>query len=299
MSMRLPPLQALQAFEAAARHLSYTRAGEELHLTHGAVSRQVHGLEDQLGERLIERLGPRLRLTEAGTELLARLAEPLHELRQALYADAESPGPLQLNTLASLASLWLSPRLATLQAGLPGYCLRVETHYALAQFPPDTPRLGLRYGDGKWPGLKAVALMDEQLLLLSTPRGVARFGADPVTWPASRWVRHEGSHWQDWHAREPEPQGLLAAASVWNDAAAALHAIRDTDGIGLGRLSLAGDWLRAGLLCQVGTRRVAAPLRYWLVHRPEFSRHAGLQALIDGLKALAQDWERGWGLGRA
>ncbi|HSI50370.1 MAG TPA: LysR family transcriptional regulator [Ideonella sp.] len=291
---RMPPLQSLQAFEASARHLSFSRAAEEMHLTHGAISRQVRGLEAQLGERLLARVGPRLSLTPAGRELLGRLGEPLLQLRQALQPDVPASERLELATLASFASLWLAPRLPALREALPGLQLRVETHYALSSFPPDRPRLGLRYGSGRWPGLKATALMQDRLVLLATPAALRRHGRDPAAWPASAWVRHEGTLWEDWQPQAPEPQGHRDAALVWNDAAAMVQALVATDGVGLARLSLAAGALAAKKLRLADALLAPAPMRYWLVTRPEYARHAGLKALAAQLLVMAGAWEAQW-----
>jgi len=121
MVQHLPPLSALRAFEAAARHLNFTRAAEELHLTHGAISHQMKALEAQLGVTLFRRERRRLLLTDAGQRFAARVRGILSELAESVAAIAGKPDPrvLTVSVLPSFASRWLIPRLASFQRRQP------------------------------------------------------------------------------------------------------------------------------------------------------------------------------------
>src|SRR4051812_28610481 len=114
MSDRLPPMQALRAFEAAARLGSLTRAAESLHLTHGAVSHQIKALESEFGVRLVERAGRGIRLTDEGERFALRLRAALSELSDAVreLTDRSNPRQLRLSTMPSFAARWLLPRVA-------------------------------------------------------------------------------------------------------------------------------------------------------------------------------------------
>src|SRR5215217_5070914 len=155
MLRRLPPLNSLKAFEAAARHESFTRAAEELCVTQGAVSHQVKGLETELGLKLFTRERQRLIITEQGREYLAvlrdafdRIAVGTERLKQ-----RQSTGVLTVSTSPDFAAKWLVNRLGLLGEKHPGIDLRVSasTHYA--DFAREDVDVAIRHGDGNWPGL--------------------------------------------------------------------------------------------------------------------------------------------------
>src|SRR5687767_7443865 len=169
---RLPPLQTLRAFEAAARHLNFTRAAEELHLTHGAISHQIAALEARLGRKLFHRAGRGMRLDPAGEALAARLREQFAAIAQALEHARAPRAPaaaLTVSVLPSFAAQWLLPRLPRFVERHPGIELNLQTTVALASFEDDGVMLALRYGQGTWPGLVAERLVDETLFPVAAP----------------------------------------------------------------------------------------------------------------------------------
>ncbi len=139
MVRHLPPLAALRAFEAAARHLNFTRAAEELHLTHGAISHQMKALEASLGARLFRREGRKLLLTDAGQRFASRLRDLLGDLRAAVaeVTQRRDQQELTISVLPSFASLWLIPRLASFHAAHPEIDVNIRATQALAEFGPD------------------------------------------------------------------------------------------------------------------------------------------------------------------
>src|SRR5690606_34336303 len=148
----LPPLGALRAFDAAARHLSLTRAAAELHVTHGAVSRQVKELEKFLGRALFHRRPRGLELTSEGRLLAFTAGKLFEDLREAVRSlrDVRQPGVITVSTVPSLAARWLVPRIAAFQARHPGSEVRVGTSHQLVDFRRDGVDLALRYGRGGW-----------------------------------------------------------------------------------------------------------------------------------------------------
>jgi LysR family glycine cleavage system transcriptional activator len=167
MVRRLPSLNALRAFECAARHASFSLAAAELNVTHAAVSRHIRDLEAWLGAKLFNRTGRGVQLTEAG-EVLGRDLTPVFD--QLVQATERFAGParrrqLVISAEVSLAALWLVPRLGGFTTKHPDIDLVLDPANRLVDFAKDAVDLGLRYGPGTWKGVDAVKLVDS----LSTP----------------------------------------------------------------------------------------------------------------------------------
>jgi LysR family glycine cleavage system transcriptional activator len=160
---RLPPFTWLRAFESAARHLSFTEAGEELAISQAAVSQQVRQLEDWLGAPLFKRLVRGLALTDAGIAYLPIVRDGIDRLDMGTEQIFGRLGrrPVTLRATATMAALWLARRLADFRRAHPEITLRVTTLYAPVDFGQDGIDVEIRYGDGKWPGVEARKLFDE------------------------------------------------------------------------------------------------------------------------------------------
>lgn len=265
MRERLPPLFSLQAFEAAARLGNFSRAAAELHLTPGAISRQVRQLEDWCGQTLFERVGNAMRLTPEGRELLARLGGPLAALHEAVYPEpGDAPATLQIATLGSLARAWLLPRLHGFIAAAPRVRLVVQTDYALVRPPPRVALVALRHGRPEDGG---ELLFADRLLAVATPALARELGPDARHWPASRLLSHVTGDAPLWQAAA----GLAAAAQgpAFNDAALTLDAAEAGLGATVTRLSLALPRLRAGTLVQAHPLLLPSPRANLLVVRED------------------------------
>lgn len=155
MSRRLPPLSALRAFEAAARHLSFTRAAAELGVTQAAISHQVKLLEDQLGQPLFRRLTRRLLLTDAGQTLWPGVRDGFDRLAQAVQKvqSSRDGGVLTLSLTVSFAARWLVPRLGNFLKAHPEIDVKLTTTDRLVDFAREDVDAAIRHGDGTWPGL--------------------------------------------------------------------------------------------------------------------------------------------------
>ena len=152
MSRRIPPLNALKSFEAAARHLSFTKAADELHVTQAAISHQVKTLEDYLGMPLFRRLNRALMLTDEGQILFPAMSEALDLIMvttDRLHRHQQS-GMLNVATMDSLAANWLVPRLGRYRRANPDIDVRVTTSDQLIDYARDGIDLGIRYGRGDW-----------------------------------------------------------------------------------------------------------------------------------------------------
>lgn len=161
MSDHLPPLAAIRVFEAAARHLSFTRAADELGMTQAAVSYQIKLLEERVGGPLFLRRPREVVLTETGVRLAPRLRDAFDMLRDA-FADLadQSEGTLTINTMHSFAANWLAPRLGSFSLAHPNIAVRLETTTRLVDFAREEVDVVVRAGRGIWPGLVATRLID-------------------------------------------------------------------------------------------------------------------------------------------
>src|ERR1700754_559573 len=172
MPVRNLPLAALRAFEAAARHVSYSRAAEELNLTHGAISFQMRLLKETLGVDLFKRAGRRMVLTLEGQRLFGYVRDGLARLEQGME-DVRASRRGRLLTVSvhpGLASYWVIPRLGEFQRLHPEIDVSLLPNTALVDFSRDDVDMALRYGPGDWPGLVAVKLMDEEVFPVCSPR---------------------------------------------------------------------------------------------------------------------------------
>src|SRR5258708_30378583 len=171
MTARLPSLNGLRAFEAAARHLSFTNAAAELNVTQTAISHQIRRLEQELGISLFVRQNRALALTPEARDYLPGVRAAFNDLRLATerLQRKDNDRVLTVSTLASLAAKWLLPRLSTFQEAHPGIDVRITTSTALVDFNGGDGDAAIRYGRGHWPGLRADWLTADQLLPVCSP----------------------------------------------------------------------------------------------------------------------------------
>src|SRR5215471_8185281 len=172
MSRRLPPLNALRAFEAAARHLSVSAAAGELHVTPAAISHQVKALEAWLGVQLFRRLNRQVLLTDAGQTCLRGLRDGFDRLAATVEkVRAQSiEGPITITAATSFASKWLVPRLDRFRGSHPDIEVRLDANTALTDFDRDGVDLGIRYGRGRYPGLRCDRLLSESVFPVCSPK---------------------------------------------------------------------------------------------------------------------------------
>ena len=171
MTARLPSLNGLRAFEAAARHLSFTLAASELNVTQTAISHQIRRLEEELGIRLFVRQNRALTLTAEARDYLPGVRAAFNDLRLATdrLLRKDDDKVLTVSTLASLAAKWLLPRLTDFQEQHPGIDVRITTSTGLVDFQRDNVDAAIRYGRGQWPGVRADWLMADELFPVCSP----------------------------------------------------------------------------------------------------------------------------------
>jgi LysR family glycine cleavage system transcriptional activator len=292
----LPSLQTLRAFAAAGRLKSYSKAAEELGLTHGAVSHRIRELEQRLGVTLFRREGNAMVLTPAGQKLEAQVRQGLSLLEQAF-----APAPTRLSqakrhivvtAVPSLASTWLLARLGEYRAENPDIDIELRVSEALNDYKKEGIDLGVRLGLGGWPGLHAQRLFDEALMPICTPAYRDRLGLVEPTdlqratllrnpWtPWARWFRAVGLNW-------PEP----STGPMFDDSTLLLRTALQGDGVVLGRHWLAVDELRAGRLVALFDLAVRDDFSYWLVWPTGRAAHPEAARFRDWLadKAAAEE----------
>jgi LysR family transcriptional regulator, glycine cleavage system transcriptional activator len=171
MSARLPSLNGLRAFESAARHLSFTNAAAELNVTQTAISHQIKRLEEELGIPLFIRQNRALALTPQARDYLPGVRAAFNDLRLATdrLLRKDNDHVLTVSTLASLAAKWLLPKLSAFQAAHPNIDVRITTSTGMVDFKSGDVDAAIRYGRGRWPGLRADWLTADQLFPVCSP----------------------------------------------------------------------------------------------------------------------------------
>jgi len=290
MSRRLPPLNSLRAFEAAARHLSFTIAAEELHVTQGAVSRAVKGLEDHLGVPLFHRLPRALALTSEGKVLLVGVTEGLDRIAQAA-AKVEARGhDLQVKVPPTFTIRWLMRRLIRFQTSRPDIRVRLNTGWEWVDFDRDDFDAGIVFGTGPWPGLRADPLFEERLTVLCAPALLDRLKTPADL--ARCTILHpdsQQSEWRSWLELAGVP-GLDVDrdSQIFDTQDMAIQAAADGHGVTVADLSLVRDDIAAGRLAVPFPQIEARLGSYQLVSPKHLADRPALTAFRDWLLAEAR-----------
>jgi LysR family glycine cleavage system transcriptional activator len=292
MTDRLPSLTGLRAFEAAARHLSFTKAAAELGVTQTAISHQIRRLEEQLGLKLFVRGTRQVMLTREAQGFLPAVRRAFDDLRRA-SAELTRPGRasvLTVTTLPSFAAKWLVPRLAGFQEAHPEVEVRVSTSSQLVDFRRDDIDVGLRYGKGDWPGLRADWLMSEDVFPVCSPRLLE--GPHPLRTPddlAHHTLLHEISYREDWRmwltaAGRPDLTG--ARMLSFDLQVSAIQAAIDGLGVALGRSATVEADLAAGRLVKPFDISLPADAGFYIVALRERAEEPKIRAFRDWLLGL-------------
>jgi LysR family glycine cleavage system transcriptional activator len=250
----LPSLNALQAFEAAARHASFTRAASELGVTQAAVSHQIRALEANLSTSLFRR-GPRgVVLTHEGERWAAELAVVFAQLREAHLRlrqprDASRPA-ISVSIIPSFAARWLVPRLGRFLVSHPELDVRVSASERLVDFGVEPVDIGIRYGSGKYPGLVTTKLADDALIAVAAPSLVAKHARWNVRHLSSENLLHDDfpDGWSRWFEACSSALPARLRKSQLTDSSMLVEAAVRGHGVGLARWSLAIDEIELGRL---------------------------------------------------
>ena len=255
MTARLPSLNGLRAFEAAARHLSFTQAASELNVTQTAISHQIRRLEEELGIRLFIRKNRALALTPKARDYLPGVRAAFNDLRlatdQLLRKDDDRV--LTVSTLASLAAKWLLPRLTAFQEAHPGIDVRITTSTALVDFRNGDVDAAIRYGRGNWQGLRAEWLMADEVFPVCSQALLN--GKRPLTTPEDlrdHVLLHtstNGDDWRQWLTAAGLPSDISKQPGITFDLILmTVQAAIDGIGVAMGRTSYVQDDISKGRL---------------------------------------------------
>ena len=291
MRRQLPPLNALPSFEAAARHLSFSRAADELNVTHGAVSRAVRNLEDQLGVQLMIRATRSVRLTPIGASFAAEIRHVLDQLAAARSAaTGQTSGIVNVSTIDSFAARWLMPRLSRFRGVYGDIDMRVATSERLADFVSDGIDIAIRCGGGRYPGLSADLLMKEDHFPVCSPKLLR--GRYPLRRPADL-ARHTLLHdvftvdWVMWLHSAGIDTVDPHRGPTFLSSDHAIQAAVQGEGVVLGRSALVADDLAAGRLVRPFELSLPAGFAYYAVYPPRALQRPGVKAFRDWLMAEA------------
>ncbi|MBM3569217.1 MAG: transcriptional regulator GcvA [Alphaproteobacteria bacterium] len=274
MARRLPPLNALRAFEAAARHLSFSRAAEELSVTQSAVSHQIKALEQRLKLALFRRRGRHLALTAEGHAYLPALREAFDRL--ALATDRLTrqrlDGRLNVSVLPSFAATWLLPRLKRFRARHPEIELSIQPELRLVDFARDEVDIAIRIGRGPYPGLDAQKLFGETLFPVCSP--ALRKGPPPIRRPADlarQTLLHDAGRedWAMWLAAAGVGGIDTARGPEFGNYDLVVLAAVGGQGVAIARSALVEEPLREGRLVRLFEPAIPGVFHYWVVCRPE------------------------------
>ena len=256
MAARLPSLNGLRAFEAAARHMSFTLAASELNVTQTAISHQIRRLEEELGIRLFIRQNRALSLTPEAKEYLPGIRAAFNDLRLATdrLLRKDDSNVLTVSTLASHAAKWLLPRISDFQEKHPGIDVRITTSMALVDFKRDGVDAAIRYGRGQWPGVRADWLMADKMFPVCSPALLK--GKKPLTKPedlANHVLLHSSAgyddDWRLWLTAAGLPPDLSKQPGVTFDLVfMTVQAAIDGIGVAMGRTSYVQDDITKGRL---------------------------------------------------
>jgi LysR family glycine cleavage system transcriptional activator len=283
MATRLPPMNTLRAFEAAARHLSFTQAAEELHVTQAAVSHQIRTLEDALGVRLFRRLNRAIRLTEEGQEFVSEVRKALSHLTTAVekLSAPEAGGPLTVSVLPSFASKWLVPRLGRFGQKHPEVDVRISPSIQLTDFQRDDVDLVVRYGKGQYEGLHSVRLMTENIFPVCSPALLS--GPQALREPADlqhHTLLHDDGHvdWAMWLLVAGVTDISPTQGPYFTDSALVVQAAAEGQGVALARGALAADDLAAGRLVKPFDITIPTAYAYYVVCPKATAHHPKIAA---------------------
>jgi LysR family transcriptional regulator, glycine cleavage system transcriptional activator len=308
---RLPPLNALRAFVAAATHLSFAIAARELHVTPAAISHQIKGLEEHLGLRLFRRLARGLELTRPGQALLPKLRQGFDRLAEALaeMRAAEAPGTLAVSVATSFATRWLAPRLHRFVAAHPELDVRINASTRLidpkkdefapgdtvADSPVDDADIVVRFGTGEYPGFRVDKLLSVAVTPICSPRLLEGTDAlrsaadlahhvlihDNVTYDDGRQL------WDAWFEAAGMPQADTSHGLRFSHAMLALEAAADGMGVALGMPVLAQSDLASGRLVAPLARSLPLKFGYYIVSGEDTADRGDVVAFRNWLLAEA------------
>jgi LysR family transcriptional regulator, glycine cleavage system transcriptional activator len=299
---RLPPLNALRAFEAAARHMNFSRAADELSVTPGAVSQQIQNLEEYVGASLFKRTPRGLLLTDAAQTALPSLRDAFDKMDEAAsqLTAAIDGRRVTVSAAPSFAAKWLVPRLGRFESSYPEVDVWLSAGMELVDFTSGEVDLAIRYGSGRYAGLEVTRLMSETVTPVAAP---ALLAERPILRPedlSNHTLLHDGSpdadescpDWSMWLAARGVPGVDGARGPRFNQSSLVIEAAVSGRGVALAKGTLAQADLDAGrLVAPLEDSSTTLEFAYYLVHPKAKARLKQVRAFANWLVAEAEAHE--------
>ena len=298
---RLPPLNALRAFETAARHMNFTRAAEELSVTPGAVSQQIQNLEDYVGAALFKRTAKGLLLTDAAQTALPALREAFDRLQDAaeLLTASVDGRRVTVSAAPSFAAKWLVPRLGRFEAAHPEVDVWLSAGMELVDFNSGEVDIAIRYGSGRYGGLEVTRLMSETVIPVASPALLETRPLATLEDLSAHTLLHDGSpdadescpDWTMWLTARGVRQIDGARGPRFNQSSLVIEAAMNGRGVALAKRALAQADLDAGRLIAPLDIATAVDFAYYVVHPKPKGRLPQVKAFVGWLKQEAETHE--------
>jgi len=289
------PLNALRTFEAVASRLSFAQGAKALNVSPAAVSSQIRALEQRLNQPLFLRRGRHITLTETGQKLLPGVQRGLAELRRAVQAVSQdrSEGVLNVSMMPTFLQKWLMPRLAEFYRTQPQIDLRINADNTPVNFEQSDFHAAIRFGNGKWTGLKAEKILDDWILPVCSPRLVREIG--PIA-TVEELQQHdllfvESEIWDAWF-RVLGETGRDSRWPLLNDSLSILMAAEQGQGIALSRWSLVARDIAAGRLVRPIDTVVQTDWSYYFVAPAHYFDLPKVAAFRDWIVGHCERFER-------
>ena len=268
MAFRLPSLPALRVFEAAARHLSFTKAAQELNVTQAAISHQVRALEEQLGLALFRRTTRRLALTREGQRLQPAASEAFEILRRALADIGRGEQVLSITTTPSFGARWLAPRLGRFAERHPEIELSIRHTQTVLDLSREGLDLAIRWGKGRWPGVESEMIGPAMRIVVGAPDYIRRLGLKKPADIAKATLLHDETRedWTEWLLVAGLDTALARKGITLDDDNALQQAALSAQGLALVPPSLAAVDMEAGRLASPFELALADGYGFYLVH---------------------------------
>ncbi len=289
---KFPPLNALRAFESAARHLSVKLAAEELCVTPGAVSQMLRNLEDHLGVKLFERVNRGILLTQAGRDYLPPIRNAFRQIAEASkrVAVTADTGILTLSVTPFFASAWLVPRLKSFQKAHPEIDLQILTSGALVDFSRDGVDLAIRHGAGRYPGLRSYRVVSVEMVPVAAPLLVERLGMPELSNELTRWPQvHDADRkgWSLWFQAQGIDEVGVPRGPSFDDSGLLLSAVVAGQGVGLLPAAMVALDVAEGRLVMLAKPTHMETFAYYLVYPEAKHDNPKISALRDWVLGAA------------
>lgn len=290
MARKLPPLHTLTAFEAVAKYGSFSRAAEEMALTHSAISHKIKQLEDHLGVRLFVRLPRHVVLTSEGSLFLSEVQAALSVLEGAAarVSRRKSQRGLRVNVLPPFAGNVLVKQLPDFLKQHPEIDLEIDATPRLENNDLAGIDVFVRYGKGDWPGFESVKLMSVDLFPVCSPGYLPQLGALKSAADLGKAVllRHTMEPWEPWFRAAGIQSERAPGGPLFSDARLMLDAAREGQGVALARSVLAGEDVREGKLVRLFDIAVTSQCSYYALFPPGARSRPEISAFLEWLTAI-------------